>query len=353
MAQTGLFSPWTLAAGLWLLFWLGAALLPLMTLGRVLSAHKNPLEGHLAGQLLRLGSLTAAVQLLGLLPMVALFWEPLQDVLPLPEVQGPATAVMALTLAATLLSIGMGLSWKALRKKKGTAWLLVLTLGLFLGALWPLITLLRRLLLDTGGTASLFTNNLTLSLPWFSSGWPVSMQTVLLGDIWLYGPGVAGGLSLIWLLLRRTKDDFGRDYYGFAVRVCASFAAFGGLLGVMNTVSLSQSLIGLFGKPMVPELLLPAWLTMAGEHAYTLLGAETVLRMGLSTVPHALGFLCLLLPAPSLLAALLWFVVARAAVPMRHKLGMLIGFVCYAGGILLALDLFRLAHSLVLTSPLP
>lgn len=348
MEQTGLFSLMTLIGGLWLLFWLTAALLPLLTTGRVLAAARNPLEGHLSGQLLRLGGVCAAVQLVGLLVAVGVFWTPLQALLPQPEVQSAATPFMALTLGGTILSMGLWLGWKTLRKQRVTVWLLFLVVILFATSLWPLLTLSRLLWLDAGGTAFLFAKPLALSLPWFSESLPVPKELVLMGDGWLYGPGAAGGMSLLWLLIRRNKDDFGRDYYGFAARACASFAAFGGLLAIMNSVSLTQSLLALFGNPLTPGLVLPAWLTDAGERVYGLLGPETVQRAGLETVPHALGFLCLALTVFHGLAALTWFMISRAALPMRCKIAMGIGFLLYCAGLLLALDLFRLAHTLVL-----
>lgn len=350
MDQTSLFlNSCALLGGVWLMLYLTAAFVPLITLCRVLSRDRSPLQGHLAGQLLRLGGLVSALQILLPLGVAALNSDVLRVLLQQPDLRRLFTASGVLIGLAVVLTIGMGLGWSTLRKKKRIcALMLAHAMGFYWVSLWTLYEIVRRLWLDAGGLAPILTDSAVLSLPWFTQTLSLSMGVVLTGLIWLYGPGLAGGMSLLWLLIRRNRDDFGRDYYGFAARVCASFAAAGGLLAIMSATGFARTLMHLYAGPFAPTMVLPAWLTDAGELVYGLLGADTVQRMGLDAIPHALGMLCLSLPVIQLLAAFLWFLAARSAVPMRNKLSMILGLILYAAGLLLALDLFRLAHSLLL-----
>ena len=107
----------------------------------------------------------------------------------------------------------------------------------------------------------------------------------------------AGGLGLLWLVLRRNVDDFGRDYYTFAAQWCASWATLGGWLGI----------------------LLSGWLF------WSLASVPVFSGQGFFLLAALVGWLCLLL------SAILWTVVSYSATPMRHKAGM---FVAYLGLIL-------------------
>ena len=59
-----------------------------------------------------------------------------------------------------------------------------------------------------------------LGMARFACFWPLLLQAILLSM------ACAGAMGLIYLLLRREKDDFGRDYYNFAVKHCAKWAVF-------------------------------------------------------------------------------------------------------------------------------
>ena len=59
-----------------------------------------------------------------------------------------------------------------------------------------------------------------LGMARFACFWPLLLQAILLSM------ACAGALGLLYLLLRREKDDFGRDYYNFAVKYCAKWALF-------------------------------------------------------------------------------------------------------------------------------
>jgi hypothetical protein len=58
-----------------------------------------------------------------------------------------------------------------------------------------------------------------LALPATSLFWP------LLGSSLCLSAGLCGVAALLYLLLRRTRDDFGRDYYVFALKLAARSAA--------------------------------------------------------------------------------------------------------------------------------
>ncbi|MDY7001156.1 MAG: hypothetical protein SVS15_05165 [Thermodesulfobacteriota bacterium] len=57
-----------------------------------------------------------------------------------------------------------------------------------------------------------------LGMARFACFWPLLLQAILLSM------ACAGAMGLLYLLLRREKDDFGRDYYNFAVKHCAKWA---------------------------------------------------------------------------------------------------------------------------------
>jgi len=65
-----------------------------------------------------------------------------------------------------------------------------------------------------------------LGMARFACFWPLLLQGILLSM------ACAGSLGLIYLLIRREKDDFGRDYYNFAVRQCAKWALWPSLLQI-------------------------------------------------------------------------------------------------------------------------
>ena len=97
-----------------------------------------------------------------------------------------------------------------------------------------------------------------------------------------FGLAAAGCLGLIWLLLRRNIDDYGRDYYGFAAKWCARWAAVGG------------------------------W---AAAAVGVLLGIASD-----STGTGAVGMGFFLVPL--LAASIVWTTVSASSMPMRHKIGM-------------------------------
>lgn len=122
----------------------------------------------------------------------------------------------------------------------------------------------------------------------------ISFQSTLwpfFAAIILAAPAAAGGLGLLWLLLRRTKEDFGRDYYAYAFKRAAKFALVFGILAAGAV----------------------AW------HAVWL--APRFSELGLASInlsqPEWIAFVVSL--GSLLLACILWGVVAASKTPLRQK----------------------------------
>lgn len=161
--------------------------------------------------------------------------------------------------------------------------------------------------------------------------WPLLATALALA-----GAG-GGGVGLIWLLVRRQADDFGRDYYVFAARTCARRAALGAWLLLPALAWLLFALLRDFS--LLPQAAaaveaalgaVPAWLAQpVAEHlaACPELPAEAV--RSLAVLLPAAGGSCLL----ALLAALLWTGVARSAIPLRAKPAMGAAVLCLWGSL--------------------
>lgn len=123
----------------------------------------------------------------------------------------------------------------------------------------------------------------------------------------------AYALALCWHILCRRHDDFGRDYYTFTLSMRARQAAGAGLLLTLAAAAM------FWMYPVIDAAQSLALLPFAGEYAsYALTG----------------GTLCLPL------AAFLWYVVGRAAVPMQKRslaflalLLLIVGVYCVIGRI--------------------
>jgi hypothetical protein len=117
-------------------------------------------------------------------------------------------------------------TWKALKQRPLVHGLigLISAAGMNIGLVWGLNLALVVL---TGLQGQ--TNGLPAQLPsslqpvQFELLWPAAAQTapLLLGG--------AGVLAMVFLLLRRNRDDFGRDYYRFAVPCAARWSLLFGL----------------------------------------------------------------------------------------------------------------------------
>ncbi|EPR39348.1 hypothetical protein dsx2_3401 [Desulfovibrio sp. X2] len=140
--------------------------------------------------------------------------------------------------------------------------------------------------------------------PTGAAHWPLLAQFVLLA------PAAAGALSLLWLLFRRHRDDWGRDYYTFAMRLCARWAGVFLLFSILVQVWLVLSLRVLPPASLMrPEQAGP-WI--AGQ-ILGLVAAWLLLRLSKSETPLrgkaevAGALLCLWLMAAGTVFAVLKF----------------------------------------------
>ncbi len=198
-----------------------------------------------------------------------------------------ATPVLALPLAvafglAVLLAVLYRATWKPLRERK--------TLHRSIGLLAALSGFL--------GLALAVAAKITLADP-LLYGWYYLPSTVQ--GLYLYAPAatfwpmlahvllwaVAGGagLGLVYLLMRRNRDDFGRDYYTYAVRWLARCAAVPALLQLGAAAA----------------LIAPAWGALPQEMKSTATGLAAGGAMA------------------AVLAAILLCNVSRAEAPLRSK----------------------------------
>ncbi len=132
------------------------------------------------------------------------------------------------------------------------------------------------------------------SVPMSSLFWPLLAQSVFLGC------AAAGALSSVWLLLMRKRQDYGRDYYNFALPYCARWA----LWGTLGGMGLGALVLYRGQALMLPEL----------SHAPSL----------------PLAAAAAALPA---LACLLWLPAIHSKTPLRHKIGVIFACLLLAGGL--------------------
>ncbi len=107
---------------------------------------------------------------------------------------------------------------------------------------------------------------------------------------------LAAGLACVWLILRRNKDDFGRDYYAQMLPWCATWARNTWLvfwLILLGTTALS-------------------WMHMLQEENY--LSNPEFLR--------SVAFVLLWL-----IPGILWAIAIRSAHPLRHKATLILAFI--------------------------
>lgn len=337
--------------GAWLIFFLAACFVPAMAFCQGLARDKSPLHAHLARQLCDL-QLWLAVTQLALLAVLALS-VPFIPGIGLPFELNAALLAPELAFLGTVLAVAIPVGGKNLRQQpRMLAAITFVETACFWGALALFGLVFVDILSTTGSPLAALLNSATaLPIPWLPNGLPLPAQLEFTGLVWLTGPALAGGMSLVWLLIRRQKDDFGRDYYNFAARACASFAAGGGLLTILSGTAFASMLIALFALPTEHTLILPAWLSRTGTLIYGLLGPETLARLNLTTVLPGLGLLCLCLPVLGGLIAFLWFLAARGAVPMRFKGTISLALLLAIAAVLLCSLLFGLGQTLPMPAP--
>lgn len=206
----------------------------------------------------------------------------------------PQNLLILATVWAGLLLLGLALmavylgTWKRLRGSKGVHKALgALAMLLSLDCMVGILGLKRFAIIHMENLPDYMTLDELLRAiylaPAASSFWPAILQTLAVSV------EIGAGFGLVFLLMRRTRDDFGRDYYNFVLRFGAGLAAVACI----------------------------AQMAVQGWEAYAL---RTVL---FPPVPGTLAQTGLILwgggLAASLLAAACWMVVSRSAMPLRQK----------------------------------
>ena len=193
-----------------------------------------------------------------------------------------------LLLAGTILWTFVVTAWKPLRKWPVVHGFLVFLTGICLAALPVLALIAGRLVLQSAALPQELDPVVLLDLLTPSLGDPF---WAYFGLIHCLEIAAAGALGLFWLLVRRNADDFGRDYYVFAANWCGGWAAWGGWLSLLLASILCAML---------------RW-------------------QGLLPFENRTVLLFVVMQFAALfLAALLWTLIARSALPMRRKIGMVV-----------------------------
>jgi hypothetical protein len=205
-----------------------------------------------------------------------------------PLVWGPASAAVLPALSLLLLAIYIG-AFGIAKKMRG--------LHLFLGYLAALVCLATLLLgfLVVGGSIAhpVVTENLwSAPLPTLKA---LLLSLATTPPLWLLmahlictGLAAGAGLTQLWLIARRHQEDFGRDYYNFAMRYCARLA----LVFTLAAMAAAAGLFWLLWASMPPDFLQPQ-------------------DRGILLVSFGLPLSC----------CLLWFCVIKSETPLRHKPG--------------------------------
>jgi hypothetical protein len=230
----------------------------------------------LALQLTRLGILIHTGIWLGCTAGFAALWytHP-QEILAL---TGPFTRILwptwGIGLVGTGLFIAYFVTWKQLKKERKPLHML-LGLGGFVlikPLCWVPALIARTRFLEAS-------EHMVPAIPPVNSlFWPMGVQWAFMA---LTLTAVLGSL---YLLIRRNRDDFGRDYYKFALPVCAKWALF----------------------PVVADLATCVWLAVMVAPSIPVVSAPLWAALALREVSL---FLCILI----------WVVIIRTATPLRFK----------------------------------
>ncbi len=168
-------------------------------------------------------------------PLLALSWQHALWLFPL----------LGLSLTGTILIVLVFTTWKHFKKAKKP---LHIALG-FAGLLclkplfWVSAMIIRFQFLAQNNQPVPFLP------PLDSTFWPLAIQ-------WIFTViTLAAILGSIYLLIRRNRDDFGRDYYKFALQVCAKWAVFPLIGMVIACFWLAVLAFPQIGFPAPPSLL--------------------------------------------------------------------------------------------------
>lgn len=206
-------------------------------------------------------------------------------------------------LAAVVLTVYFKV-WKAMRKQKGAH----MSLGLLGSALSFCAVICIAMLANVLQSLEHFLPSLGTPLEIFSALLSAANSKAFYTFIsigFIAGFALCGAFGQMYLLARRDKDDFGRDYYKFAMPYAAKWAIGGTVLQLAASIMLLTAT----HLPMFKELI------------------ATVPPQALMQHPVVMTWaFALILPV---LACVLWTFIVMSATPMRRKVSI------YCAGILM------------------
>ena len=245
----------------------------------------------LALQMTRLGTLIHMGLWLGFAASAVTLWYTQPDLIALAQPYARfLLPILGLSIVGTGLFITYFATWKQLKKDKKPMHMALGIAGLI--CIKPLFWI-PALLVRTLALAE--TDQTWLLIPPVDSMfWAIGMQWVFMAI------SLSAVLGSLYLLIRRNRDDFGRDYYKFALPVCAKWALF----------------------PFVAVLATCAWIAA--------LAYPTVDVMGATPLLAAIG----IRGTSLILCVIIWVVIMRTATPLRFK-GMILATGLFAWTFLL------------------
>ncbi|OEU65654.1 MAG: hypothetical protein BA863_01185 [Desulfovibrio sp. S3730MH75] len=206
----------------------------------------------------------------------------------------PASPFMMvyITIAFTLLTLlPYKLSWKPMKKKKPLHILLGVLASIGGLATIHVVTVTMNIFFMQQAAAPIPLVPESLFIAHFTN--IPGMAELSLACLYLVmSLSFAATIGGLYLVLRRNKDDFGRDYYKFSLPVVAKWALFPTILQLALVTGIVYYLCGLETKLIVSN-------------------NTTLISFGTSA---ALSFLC----------CAIWIVTWKSATPMRHKIGLAI-----------------------------
>jgi hypothetical protein len=222
-------------------------------------------------------------------------WLVLGRTVPVLDRAMPLLPVLGAAFAAALLALVVYFAlWKRLKDNKGAHIAVGVVAALLSVAFLAVASAAKRLVLT--GLAELPPDQLpgpARLIPALAGSelyWPLAAETLVLAL------GAAGALSLGYLLLRRNRDDYGRDYYAFSLQLAAGWALY----------------------PCLAALVLQVWPLLLAWRLTpaTLLDQGNIVLWASATV--------LLLAGCGL-----WLFLRRSPTPLRHKGTIVLSLVLY------------------------
>lgn len=285
----------SLGIGLGLLAFLAACCGPfLAVVSEWLSVIKKRSFYKKVARQLSLMSLTLGSLIFALFITALVFLTRQQPELLIPPYVYPLFVVVGMATLGELFLVAYVLNWNPQKKASFFhAWLGLKAGGCAAVALFLGAGFLRRILhtppeaMDGAPLLDQFIS--FFSIPLHSLFWPLLVESIALGC------AAAGALGAVWLLMLRSRQDYGRDYYNFALPYCAKWATAGTLAAIPPAIFVYFQTANI----MLPEL----------SHAPSL---------PLLTAACALP----------LLASWLWIALSKSPTPLRYKIGVIVAALC-------------------------